>query len=78
VFHPIADQHAAVLEGPALPQLKVNLAAHRMEQWDARAQQDRMNVEANLVNQIGLKQGPRLFAAPGRTHQTPPELLQRA
>src|SRR5262249_15921890 len=58
VLDPVGDVNAAVLEGPALAQLQVGLAGHRVKRRDARAEKHRGDVEPDLVDQSGLEQRP--------------------
>ena len=63
VPHPITDQHAAILKGPALLEFQVNLSAHRVEKRDPGTEKDGMDVEADLVDQLGLDAPCKHFAA---------------
>lgn len=66
-LHAIAHEDAAVLERVALEQLEVDLAAGRVKQRDAGAEQHGMDVEADLIDQAGFEERVGEFAA---SHQT--------
>src|ERR1700741_4208129 len=66
-IQPISDENAAVRELPRLQELQLDLAGHRMKQRDTRAQQQRMDIQANLVNQAGLEQRPGQVSATDET-----------
>src|SRR5687767_14673103 len=56
--------HAAVGETLAVLQLKVDLPAHGMECRNPGAEQHRVDVEADFVDQVALEQRSRELAAP--------------
>ncbi len=50
VFYSIGHRDAAVFEGFATQQLQINLMLHLVKDRNPRAQQNRMDVETDLIN----------------------------
>ena len=67
VLHYICHQHTASLQRLAIDQLQINLAIHLIKKRNARAEQHRMNVEADLINQVCLEE---------RLRQQPATMMQ--
>src|SRR5688500_5707506 len=67
VFDAVGYQHAAVRKRTALLQLQIDLPAHGMKRRNAGAEEHRVDVEADLVDESGLEQRLGELAS---THQT--------
>src|SRR5712691_3430711 len=55
-LHAIRNSEVAAFENPAIEQLKIDLPLHFVKKRDARAEQHRMNVEDDFINQVGFEQ----------------------
>lgn len=62
MFHSIKNRHTAVLKWFAIQQLKVYLPFHFVKERNAGTEQHRMDVESDLINQVGLEQRLRKVA----------------
>src|SRR3954463_5643127 len=58
MFDAVADVNAPVLERPAFEQFEIDLTVHRVEQGDSRSEENRVDVEADLVNEPGFEKRP--------------------
>src|SRR5258707_11339059 len=59
----IGHGEVTALEDLAVEQLKIDLPLHFVEEWNARAEQDGMDVEDDFVDQISFEQALCQFAA---------------
>ena len=67
LFYPIGQQNATILKGLALQQVQIDLVLHFMKKRNAGAEQHRVNVETDFVNQAGLE---KCFGKIAAAHDT--------
>src|SRR5262249_20770996 len=75
---PVGQVDATIPEHSALEQLEVDLPAHGMEQRDSRPEQYRMDVETDLVDQLGLEERSGQLPAAHEANVLPVPALQVA
>src|SRR5262245_57194511 len=60
-LHAVKNVDAPAFELTTLEQLQIDLPLHVREHRDARPQDERVNVQPDLVDEVGIEQGTRQF-----------------
>src|SRR5262245_35396502 len=77
-FHSVCHQNGAVLKSPALLQLQIDLALHRMKPRYARPEQNGVDIESDFIDQPSFEHRPGQFPAAHQADISPTLILELA